>query len=226
MDTLVDALGLAVLLSALLCAVYIKVLEPYFYYFKEYSCVFGDIAGSSLLKKYSPVILVFCTVVFAAVLLSGHKGLYLAGLLITAAVLLVISATDIRFKKIPNEFNIIILLLGAVLGLSSSGNLFFPVALCGGAAASLLPAMVKFLGGSIGAGDIKLMFSVGFLLGTWLALSFFLLTFIFAAVVAVVFLFFHKIGRKTPIPLAPFACIAFSAVIYFEEVFTEIWRII
>ena len=235
----------AVSLSLMLFALYLKVLEPY--YAGRYSDIafpsdidvslrrkrletrrFSSCKTSSQTRKCCTMFsgnmkktskqlivgLIASIAVFMSILMSGRSGFILISSLICAAGLLIASAADLRFRKIPNELCFIILLCGVTTGIYY-GHLF--EALAGGFAASILLILAKTLGGGVGIGDIKLMFSVGFFLGIRLSLGFFAITFALAAIVSLVLLILGKIERKTAIPLAPFACGSFAVVICFEN---------
>jgi leader peptidase (prepilin peptidase)/N-methyltransferase len=123
------------------------------------------------------------------------KGLLFAALLIYAAV------TDIKRREIENFVPVSIL----IISLIGTGGYFW------GAVITALPFLIPviFKSGSVGGGDIKLMFACGAVLGVWGGLG---QTIIALSLVAVFSLgILIKKGftacKKTAIPLAPFLCV-------------------
>ena len=122
------------------------------------------------------------------------KGLLFAALLVCAAV------TDIKRREVDDWVSISIL----VVSLIGTGGSF------GGAVMTALPffipACVK--GGSIGGGDVKLMFACGAALGVWGGLGQIVIALSLVAIFSLGIL--SKRGfaacKKTAIPLAPFLC--------------------
>ena len=217
---MIPALGFSAILSALLCAFYMKLLLPY--YGGKYYLESTDRAARP--AYLIPVSFITAAAAFILILMRGGEGIYLAGNLFIGAVLLAISAIDLSFRKIPNELVLVIMLWAVFLGIYQSSHI--ADIFSGGIAASLLPAAAGLLGGKIGAGDIKLMFSVGLCLGLWLAISFFAITFILAAFILLFLFFFKKITPKTKVPLAPFMAAAFVFTACFDYFIIDFWRII
>ncbi|MCL2564984.1 MAG: prepilin peptidase [Defluviitaleaceae bacterium] len=212
-------LGWSLALSAILCVFYAKLLLPHYK---------GKYAEESGTEGLSPLILAIGFTVtaaaFAAMFLLGGEGMYLAVNLIVTSLLLIISSVDLSFRKIPNELVFIIVMCPMFFWIYGDRHIL--EAFTGGVLASILPAAARLLGAQIGSGDIKLMFSAGFYLGTWLALGFFVTTFVLAALMSVLLLIFGKAARKAEIPLAPFAAAAFVFAICFDNFFIKLWRII
>jgi leader peptidase (prepilin peptidase)/N-methyltransferase len=125
------------------------------------------------------------------VITGGIKGIAFAALLIRAAV------TDIKRREVDDWLCVSVL----VLSLYGSGGSFWGAALT--ALPFFIPALVK--SGSVGGGDIKLMFACGAVLGVWGGL---LQTFLaLSSAVAFALGGLPAKGRKnTAIPLAPFLC--------------------
>ncbi len=122
------------------------------------------------------------------------KGCLFATLLIYAAI------TDIRRREVDDPVWIAVL----VVSLIGSGGSF-----CGAVITALpffIPAFFK--SGSIGGGDIKLMFACGAVLGVWGGFLQTVLSLSFAILFSICVSF--KKGftacKKTAIPLAPFLC--------------------
>ena len=214
-----QTLGWSLILSIVLCVFYVKVFLP------RYKGKYTEEGSAEALPPYMLVIgFALATMVFILVITRGGEGAYLAGNLFVAAILLIISAIDLNFRKIPNELVLIISLPAVFFWINGTGHIL--EALIGGVLASFLLIAAKLLRGRVGAGDIKLMFSVGFYLGMWLAVGFFVVTFALAAFVSAVLLFLEKATRKEEVPLAPFATVSFALIVCFDIIFMEYWRII
>jgi leader peptidase (prepilin peptidase)/N-methyltransferase len=122
------------------------------------------------------------------------KGLLFAALLIYAAV------TDIKRREVDDWVCVSIL----IVSLIGSGGSFWGAVIT--ALPFFIPAFVK--GGSIGGGDVKLMFACGAVLDVWGGLGQTVIAFSFVAVFSLVILTKKglKACKKTAIPLAPFLC--------------------
>lgn len=116
------------------------------------------------------------------------KGTLFAALLICAAV------TDIRRREVDGPVWVAML----VVSLIGPGGSFW------GAAITALPFFIPafFKSGSIGGGDIKLMFACGAVLGVWGGL----LQAAIALALAVAYSFARRLSAKATLPLAPFLC--------------------
>ena len=133
------------------------------------------------------------------------KGLLFAALLIYAVV------TDIKRREIDDWVCVSIL----IVSLIGTGGSFW-----GAVTAALpffIPAMLK--SGSIGGGDIKLMFACGAVLGIWggMIQTITALSLVAVFSTGILILKGWKACKKTAIPLAPFLCaggIASFIIIY------------
>ena len=122
------------------------------------------------------------------------KGLLFAALLVYAAV------TDIKRREVDDWVSVSIL----IVSLIGSGGSFWGAVIT--ALPFFVPALVK--GGSIGGGDVKLMFACGAVLGVWGGMLHIVLALSLAAVFALGILIKkgYKACKKNAIPLAPFLC--------------------
>jgi leader peptidase (prepilin peptidase)/N-methyltransferase len=122
------------------------------------------------------------------------KGLLFAALLTYAAV------TDIKRREVDDWLCVSIL----IVSLIGSGGSFWGATIT--ALPFFLPALIK--GGSIGGGDIKLMFACGSVLGVRGGLAQTVIALSLVAIVSLGILLTKglKACKKTAHPLAPFLC--------------------
>jgi leader peptidase (prepilin peptidase)/N-methyltransferase len=126
------------------------------------------------------------------------------------AVLMVISAIDADTKEIPSLLNLIIIFI-SILSLFTIREISILDRLIGALCISIPMFIIAIIAdGSIGGGDIKLMFSAGLLLG-WRGMVFaFLLGMALAGIVSVYMLARKKITMKDSLALGPFLCIGLA----------------
>ena len=122
------------------------------------------------------------------------KGLLFTSLLIYAAV------TDMKRREIDGWVCLSILIVSLI---GSDGSFWGAVIT---ALPFLIPALIK--SGSIGGGDVKLMFACGAVLGVWGGLLQTILALLLAAAFSLRILLKKGFAlyKKTAIPLAPFLC--------------------
>jgi len=122
------------------------------------------------------------------------KGLLFAALLIYAAY------TDIKRREVDDSVCVAVL----IVSLIGTGGSF------GGAALTALPFFIPALvkSGSIGGGDVKLMFVCGAVLGVWGGIGQTVIALSLVSVFSIGILFKRglKACKKTALPLAPFLC--------------------
>ena len=122
------------------------------------------------------------------------KGLLFAALLIYAAV------TDIKRREVDDWVGVSIL----IVSLIGTGGSFWGAFIT--ALPFFIPAMLK--SGSIGGGDVKLMFACGAVLGVWGGLGQTVIALTLVALFSIFVLVTKGLNacKKTAIPLAPFLC--------------------
>ena len=119
------------------------------------------------------------------------KGLLFAALLVHAAY------TDIKWRQIDNRVWIGIIIVSII---EADGSLSGAILT---ALPFFMPAVIKQ--GSIGGGDVKLMFACGSVLGVWGGLAQTIIGLSAAAVFSISIIGW-KACKETTIPLAPFLC--------------------
>lgn len=131
-----------------------------------------------------------------------------------AYLLLLISWSDVRHKKIPDLAVIAVIVLAAVRLFWGFGeDLMLSVA--GAAALGVPTLLISFLNkDAIGLGDVKLLAALGLFFGLWDGLLLFILSLMLSAFVGLFMLAFKQAKRDTAIPFAPFLSVALVVLYY------------
>ncbi len=122
-------------------------------------------------------------------------------------------ATDLDQRLLPNEITLPAIPLALVFGLAGANPLVAPGALLiAGAAAVVLPLLllafsIPFGAGAFGQGDVKLLVSVGLLVGAYRLVIGVVYGFLLAGVVIVALLAARRISLRSFIPMGPFLVI-------------------
>jgi Type II secretory pathway, prepilin signal peptidase PulO and related peptidases len=173
--------------------------------------------------------------VFAAAFLLlyrqyGNSVYFYAGCA-AAMLLMLISLSDLKYRIIPDQFALLLLLpAGALIGRDLAGNrLFFPdlfSPLLGAAAGAGLMLLMGLLGKALfhrealGSGDGKLFAVTGFFAGfPGIVLLFFLA--VFLSFFHIIFLFLsRKMTDDRQLPFGPYICLAFLLFLAFHSQIT------
>ena len=122
-------------------------------------------------------------------------------------------ATDLDQRLLPNEITLPAIPIVLVFGLVGANPLVAPGALLvAGIAAVVIPLLlvlvsIPFGAGAFGQGDVKLLLSVGLLVGALRLFNAVVYGFLLAGVVIAVLLVLRRITLKSYIPLGPFLII-------------------
>lgn len=141
--------------------------------------------------------------------------------LLFMSMLVIITVSDLKYMLIPNKilmFFVIPLFIARAFTFSAS-NTFIEMSWWSpivGAVIGFLTIMVIILvsNGGMGAGDMKLFFVIGLVLGWQLTVLALLLSFLTGAVLGVTLMVFGIVKRKQPFPFGPSIVIA-TIVTYF-----------
>lgn len=159
-----------------------------------------------LLKGYYNILVVLLStlVTILCYFKFGINMIFIKGIFL-GCILIVVTFIDIKYRTIPNFIVIITTIFGiffiftfqitplnAIFGAFIGGGLLFILA--------LIP-------GSIGGGDVKLMFALGLFLGINKTLLALLLAFLLGAIASIFLIIFKKKGHKDYIPFGPFLAI-------------------
>lgn len=127
---------------------------------------------------------------------------------LSISVVIMIIYIDFKYYEIPNEYNSILTILGiafVILNLSHwkyfvlGGIILFAI---------LLVFFILSRGG-LGAGDVKMSFGIGLLMGSPYIIPFLVYTFLFAAIVSIVLLLTKKMSMKGRIAFGPYMAIGY-----------------
>lgn len=131
--------------------------------------------------------------------------------------LILVSVSDIRYRKIPDKYIIMIGILGIVtipffLDISMTSRLYG--ALCVSMPLLLLNVLFP---GNFGGGDIKLMLAGGWYLGCEKILAAFVTGILCAGVYCLGLLMLRGKGKRTEFALGPFLCIGMGIALFWGE---------
>lgn len=135
--------------------------------------------------------------------------------LLLISMLVVVSVSDIAYMLIPDYILLFFLPLLMICRIISPLDPWYD-ALLGAATGYLLVALIIFISrGGMGAGDMKLLFVLGLVLGWKHVLLTFFLAALMGSIVGMILKRLNKVASKQPIPFGPY--IAMAAVIaYFH----------
>ena len=141
------------------------------------------------------------------------------------SLLTMVSYIDIRKKRIPDLFSIVIIMLGVIEWGFGVHPAFFSRLAGMFIGISLLSIISFFYPGAFGGGDIKLLAAGGFYLGVkkvWIA---FVLSILISGAYCIIRMGMIKTGKikkeRKEISVGPFLCIGFMSAIWFGE---KIWQ--
>lgn len=129
--------------------------------------------------------------------------------MVMTAILIVISFIDLRHRIIPDFIVILALAAGIIFSLISGASFIdMIIGMIVGGGVMFLLALVP---GTLGGGDIKLMFAMGAFLGVNKTLWALIIAFIAASIISIALIFLKIKGTKDYIPFGPF--LAFGSFI-------------
>lgn len=132
-------------------------------------------------------------------------------LLIAASILITTALIDMVYMELPNEYNVALALLGLLyIYLATDVFIVSFTYIISGIIAFSIYLIMMIITGSVGGGDVKMALGIGFFMSYAMLIHWFLLTFLFGAIVAVYFIITKKKTGKDYFPFGPF--MAFSAI--------------
>lgn len=148
------------------------------------------------------LVLAICCVSFEMLFLRYGFNVLLAKTVTLTAILIIISAVDIKHRIIPDFMVWITLSIGIVFSLiiktPFADTLLGMV--CGGGILFLL----ALIPGALGGGDVKIMFAIGSFLGFNRTLRALILAFIFSSIISIALIVTKIKNTKDYIPFGPF----------------------
>lgn len=146
---------------------------------------------------------------------------------IISSILIVVLFIDLKHMVIHDSLILSIVALEVIHKIVLyyfNGSMNLKTSFLGGLlAGGLFLLIVLISGGGMGEGDITLIASVGFILGTKLVFLNILLSFIIGAIVSLFLLGFKIKTRKDPIPFGPFIIVSFWIVLLFGEEIIDLY---
>lgn len=146
---------------------------------------------------------------------------------IISSILIVVLFIDLKHMLIPDSLILTVLaveVIHKIVLYYFNGSMNLKTSFLGGLlAGGLFLLIVLISGGGMGEGDITLIASVGFILGTKLVFLNILLSFIIGAIVSLFLLGFKIKTRKDPIPFGPFIIVSFWIVLLFGEEIIDLY---
>lgn len=118
-----------------------------------------------------------------------------------------ISYTDIKYRKIPNKINILILFLALIKNILKFNLSFLYSSATGFILALIFVGVPYLIHENMGAGDLKLSAFLGIYWGFYHTLTLLALSYISCAIFAIITNIFKQITKKpktTTLPFAPF----------------------
>ena len=138
-------------------------------------------------------------------------GLVLA---LVCSVLLTTSLIDMKYKELPDEYNLVIALLGGCFVLMYID--YWERLLFGGLIAFLIYFVLMAITGSMGAGDVKMSFGIGLFIGIILLPKWFIYTFLFGSIFAIILVIIKKKKKEDVFPFGPFMALSAIYLILFQ----------
>jgi leader peptidase (prepilin peptidase) / N-methyltransferase len=163
-----------------------------------------------------PIIELANGILYLLLYLKFGLSIEMAMYAILSSILVVITVIDFFTQEIPDELNILGLIIGIVflvLNFSFSNLIVSGLGLLIGGGLFLIIAIVS--GGAMGGGDIKLMGVLGFWFGWKLVLVLSILSFVIGAVASLALIATKIRSMKDYIPFGPFIAIAALIIIFF-----------
>lgn len=152
-------------------------------------------------------------------------GIPLVLLWICVSLLIIITFMDIDHQIIMDRIQLFLLLFSSLYVYFTTSN--YVDHLLGSALAGGLMLIIYLVSkGGMGAGDVKLSFVLGLLLGIKGAIVCLMFAFVLGGIIGTLLLIFKIKSRKDPIPFGPFLCLgAFVSLIYGPYIVYWYWSL-
>lgn len=154
-----------------------------------------------------------CLFLFSYIQIGEHPELIVA--IALCSLLIIILVTDLTFMLIPNKLLLFFLPIFILLRIVYPSESFFSHFIGGVTGILLLAIIILLSNGGMGGGDMKLFGVIGYVVGLKKLLLTLFLSCVIGAGVGMFLLLFRVVGRKQPIPFAPYIVIA-TIITYFN----------
>lgn len=162
------------------------------------------------------LVIFICGLFFIISYLKFGLNIILIKALLLDCILIIVSTIDVRHQIIPNNIVIVILIIACLLMFIH--DISFVNAIIGMLVGGGILFLLALIPGTIGGGDIKLMFALGLFLGPQKVIVALFLAFILAAIISILLLIFKIKGRKDHIPLGPFLAVGCFVAFHFSHI--------
>lgn len=125
-----------------------------------------------------------------------------------------ISYTDIKYRKIPNKINILILVLALTKNIFKFNINFLYSSAAGFILALIFVGIPYLIHENMGAGDLKLSVFSGIYLGFYHTLTLLTISYMSCAIFAIITNIFKRITKKPKTTVLPFAPFVFFGSLY------------
>ncbi len=186
---------------------------------KENTEKYINMVYSKKLKKYTKftirniIVILISGLLFLISFIRIGINIILIQALVLNSILIVVSFVDMEHQIIPNKIIIFTLAIGIIFSFVNHISLMsaiFGMILGGG-----LLLILSLVPGSLGGGDIKLMFVLGIFLGSKGVLFALFLAFTIASIISILLLLFKIKKRKDYIPFGPFLALGSFIAFHF-----------
>ncbi|MGB9807905.1 MAG: prepilin peptidase [Thermosulfidibacteraceae bacterium] len=148
---------------------------------------------------------IICGTTFVLLYLKAKNHIELIHMLIFSLILTTVTFIDLEHLIIPDELNIVLLIIGSVFSLTNSSITDLKGAVIGGIAAlAIMLAIYLTSKGKMGFGDVKLLGAIGVNIGYKLVLLSFFIAVFTGSLVGIVLILTGMKSRKDPLPFGPF----------------------
>lgn len=174
-----------------------------------------------------PIVELITGILFAYCYVMIGMNIELVKALLFISMSIIVVITDMRYMIIPNNVLLFFLPLFIIMNVLSPLDPWWSAitgAIIGGAIIFIIILLSR---GGMGAGDMKLFFVLGLVLGMKSTILALFLASIFGAVIGSVLLLLKIIRRKQPVPFGPFIILgALLAYFYGESIIEWYWNIL
>lgn len=161
-----------------------------------------------------PTVELFTGILFVLCYMQLGFQLELLTALLFISMLMIIFVSDIRYMLIPNKILLFFLPAFIILRIIIPLEPWWSSVAGALAGSGIIFVIILLSRGGMGAGDMKLFFLLGIVLGTKKVLLAFFFACLFGAVIGIILMLLKIIRRKQPVPFGPYI-VAAAVISYF-----------